>query len=162
ESEKAARLWSFADYRFGPGEPGVDWAEWTERAEQEVTSSRRPPFADGVELPGGEGVTRAAVLRIDRVVEARSRDDTQPAKLARLLNVTSALGLAVSSKERPAVLAVPRSIALDQTKARVAELKAHSPDFERSFTSKGLPDVIVPKVRQVARSSYQALLGPGR
>jgi hypothetical protein len=160
-AESASKLWSFGGYRFGPEAAGVDWPDWTARVE-ELLTSRRPPFADTDRLPDAPGLTWGVVLRLDRVIEERSRFDAEKAKLTRLLNICSALGLATPAKERPAVLVVPRGITLAEVKARLAELKARYPDYPRAFTRKVLPDAIVPKVRQVARGSYQALLAPAR
>jgi hypothetical protein len=140
----------------------VDWPDWTARVEQALDPTRRPPFGEADPLPDTPGLTWGVVLRLDRVVEERARYDSEKARLRRLWDLCSALGLAAASKERPATLAVPRDVTLEQVKARLASLKARYPDFARAFTRKGLPDAIVPKVRQLARSSYQSLLRPGR
>jgi GTPase SAR1 family protein len=161
-SETTTRLWSFADYRVAEDAAGIDWADWTARVQKVLDPAYRPPFADADPIPGASSLTWAVALRFDRVVEARLAWEGDRKRLAGLLDVTSALGLATASKERPALLVFPRGFTLAQTKTRQDEFREAYPEQAKSFTVDALPEAIIPKVRQVAGNQYRALLEPGR
>ncbi|MFO0845822.1 MAG: GTPase domain-containing protein [Gemmataceae bacterium] len=160
-ADQAGRLWTFGDYT-DPG--GIDWADWAAKAERAVDPERRPPFREGDEVPGVPGgvVTFSSVYRYDRVLDARAAWGSQRDRLGRLLNITSALGLAPATKARPAALVFTRDITLAGCKLRLEELKTAYPDFESTFTRDSLPDLVQPRVRQSARRQYEVLLGPAR
>jgi hypothetical protein len=158
-SETASNLWTFA----GHDPSGIDFADWTARVQKLTDPSRRPPFNEADPLPGDPVLTYAAAFRFDRVREARATWETDRARLRKLLDVLSALGLAQPpSKHRPAVLVFPADFTLEQAKDRVAQLKEFYPDFETAFTRAALPDEIKAKVRQVAGNQFRTLLKPGR
>jgi hypothetical protein len=160
-AESAGRLWSFADYR-AENNAGIDWAAWTIQVQKLLDPAYRPPFTEADPLPGAPSLTYATALRFDRVVEARLNWETERKRLAQLLDVSSALGLATATKDRPALLVFPRGFTLAQAKTREAEFKAAYPDYQRTFARDNLPEAIVPKVLQVAGNQYASLLVPGR
>jgi hypothetical protein len=161
-SETATRLWSFADYRVAEDAAGIDWADWTAQVQKVLGPEYRPPFAEADPIPGASGLTWAIALRFDRVVEARLTWEADRKRLSGLLDVTSALGLATASKERPALLVFLRGFTLAQARARQDELREAYPQHAKTFTVDALPEAIVPKVRQVAGNQYRSLLEPGR
>jgi hypothetical protein len=150
--EAADKLWTFAGYRTEPGAAGINWRAWSAAVEKLLDPSRAPPPEE------------AGVRDIDTVARARAEWERTKPRLVRLLSLCSALGLAPPSKDgsRPPVLVIPRDITLAQTRTRLTELRQAYPDYEKSFTIDGLPDAVVPAVRQAARTSYDYLLEPGR
>jgi hypothetical protein len=161
-AERAGRLWSFADYRAAEDAAGIDWAAWTASVEKLLDPSYKPPFSEAEALPGAPSLTYGTALRFNRVVEDRQAWDTERTRLGRLLDVTSALGLATANPKRPALLVFPRNFSLAQAKTRAAEFKDAYRDQAKTFTREALPEAIVPKVVQVAGNQYQLLLAPGR
>jgi hypothetical protein len=161
-AEQAGRLWTFADYQT-PG-TAIDWPDWAGRTEKLLEMGRQPPFRESDPVPGVArgAVTQAQILRLERVLEARTSWDEERAKLARLLDIATALGLAPATTARPAVLVFPRDLTLAVCKARLAELKEAYPDYEKSFLRDGLPEAVLPRLRQAARRQYELLLRPAR
>lgn len=159
-SDQAGRLWTFADYPSGE----IDWTEWAANVEKLLDTRRRSPFRDNEGVPGATaaGLTFHTVMRFDRVVDARASWATDQAKLQRLLNVSAAIGLVTPTKDRPAVLVFPRDFSLAASQTRLAELKSAYPDYERAFRREGLPEAVLPRLRQVARRQYEQLLEPAR
>lgn len=160
-SDQASRLWTFATVRGTAIDGGIDWAEWTSQVETMLQQRQGPPFRDAEPVPGvNPPLLYATVFRFDRVAEARTGWELDRARLVRLLDVSSALGLATPSKSRPPVLVLPRDLSLAACKGRLAELKAAYPDYDRTFTRTDLPDAAVPTLRQAARRQYRLLLEP--
>jgi hypothetical protein len=161
-SEQATGLWAFARESGVVGESGIDWAEWTARVQKLLDPKEtRLDFNEADPIPGAPALSYATALRFDKVVEARAAWQADRTRLARLLDICSALGLATGSK-KPALLVFPRSFTLAQTRTRAAELKESYPDAQKTFTVEALPEAIVPRVRQVAGNQYRSLLEPGR
>jgi hypothetical protein len=159
-SDRADRLWTFADYPAGD----LDWSEWAAAVEKLLERMRKPPFRDTEPVPGvpGGGVTFRTVMRFDRVADARTSWDFDRARLTRLLNLATAVGLAPAAPERPAVLVVGGGFKLADAKPRVAQLKSAYPDYEKSFVRNDLPEAFLPRLRAAARRQYEHLLEPGR
>jgi hypothetical protein len=84
-------------------------------------------------------------------------------RLQRLVDVLCVLGL-VQMKDRPAVLALPRDITLDQVQQRRNELQRAYPGMEKGVFEYDLPDA--PAVREEMQAAawgpYQHLLKPGQ
>ncbi len=160
--ERAGRLWYFADYRATEDAAGIDWAAWTASVEKLLDPNYKPPFSEADVLPGAPSLTYGTALRFDSVVKDRLAWETERTRLGRLLDVTSALGLAAASPKRPALLVFPRNFSLAQAKTRAAEFKDAYRDHIKTFSREALPEAIVPKVVQVAGNQYQLLLAPGR
>jgi hypothetical protein len=150
--DAADKLWTFAGYQTGPGAAGINWRAWAAEVGKLLGPSRKPPPEE------------AGVRAFDTVVRARAEWERTMPRLRRLLDVCSALGLAPAGKDnlRPPVLLIPQGITLAQTRTRLADLREAYPDYEKEFTIAGLPDAVVPVVRQAARTSYDYLLEPGR
>jgi hypothetical protein len=161
-TEKANDLWTFRRYQGGPDSAGIDWQAWSRQADQLLDPNRRPPFTETETIPGAAtGLTYATALRFDRVVDARTDWETDRKRLGRLLDLAAALGLA-TAKGRPPVLVMPRDPTLAIVAQKRQELQKAYPDYEKQFVLEGLPDAVRPKVRQVARTNYEALLELGR
>jgi hypothetical protein len=160
-ADSAAKLWTFAGNRTAAE---IDWGDWAAQVEKVVDPARKPPFNEEEPIPGAPGslLTYASAMGFDKVRDARVTWNSERAKLRRLLQICSALGLAPPSKERPDLLVIPRKFTLKEASARVAEMKKFYPDFQTTFTRDNLPDLLVPRVRQVARRQYQNLLIPAQ
>lgn len=163
-SDQATRLWTLANFQGTAFDGGIDWAEWTAQVETMLTTRRQPPFRETEPVPGipGPPLLYASVFRFDRVVDARTAWELDRARLVRLLHICSALGLATATKERPAVLVLPRDLTLAMCQERLTALKAAYPDCDRTFTRVDLPDAAAPVVRQAARRQYRLLLRPAQ
>jgi hypothetical protein len=150
--DAADKLWTFAGYQTEPGAAGINWRAWSAEAEKLLDPSRAPPAEE------------AAVRDFDTVARARAEWERTKPRLRRLLSVCSALGLAPPGKDnsRPPVLVIPEGVTLAQARSRLTTLREAYPDYEKSFTIDGLPDAVVPAVRQAAHTSYDYLLKPGR
>jgi hypothetical protein len=160
-SEEAVRLWSFAAYKFGPEDAGIDWPEWSAQVEKLLDRQRKPPFGESEVIPGAAPLTYATALRFDMVVDAKRSWEAERVRLNRLQRLTAALGLA-TAKDLPPVLVVPRGVTLDGARALFEKLRTAYPDYRKIFVLEGLPDAVVAKIRQEARRYYAALLEPGR
>lgn len=158
--DQAGRLWTFAEYPSGE----IDWDSWAGSVEKLLERMRKPPFRDAEPVPGVQGgvLTFLTVMRFDRVADARATWEVDRARLNRLLNIACAIGLVPPTAERPAALVFGRDFALGAAKARLAELKNAYPDYEKTFTREGLPEVFLPRLRTAARRQYEHLLGPAR
>src|SRR5262249_51203301 len=122
-----------------------------------------PPFNEAEGIPGTTTpLPWSTALRFDTVVAARGKYDADLARLRRLYDLTTALGLTPATRDRPALLVIPRGTTLEQCRTRWQELKKVYPDPETRFNAADLPDAARPAIRQAARASYQNLLGPGR
>jgi hypothetical protein len=161
QNDQAGRLWTFADY-LPPAD--LDWADWAAKVEKLIDPRQRPPFRDNEPVPGvpGGALLFSQVQRFDRVVDARAAWETEKARLMSVLNITTALGLAPVSKDRPPALVFSRDLTLTQCKDRLRMLKSAYPDYERGFIRDGLPEAILSRVRLAARRQYDVLLEPAR
>lgn len=160
---EATRLWTFADRPEGPDGAGVNWRTWSAEVDKLLAAAGKPPFEPTEELPGVPGpVTYAPVLHFARVVEDAADLAAKTRRLRRVLDLASALGLVDATPERPAVLVIPRNIALAEAGKRLEELRKAYPRYKEEFRPEGLPEAIAPKVRQQAGTSYEYLLVPAR
>jgi len=159
---QANRLWTMGDY-VSPVEVGIDWAGWAASVESQV-DNQQPPFAESEQVPGVKGVPvyYASIYRFDRVVDARLTWRSEREKLARLLDVCTALGLAPATQARPAVLLLPGDFTLAGATVRLMELRTAYPDYPRAFNRQTLPDAVRSAVRLKARQQYRLLLSSGR
>jgi hypothetical protein len=164
EDERAGKLWTFADFQTsGPEAAGIDWGGWALAVEKLPDPARGWPFSPADVIPGTTTpLTYAVALRFERVLEARLAYESDRTKLRRLLNLTTALGLAPASRERSAVLVIPPEFTLDQTRPRLEQLKKDYPEYEKDFSITDLADAVKPVIRQSARGQYANLLKPGQ
>jgi hypothetical protein len=154
-SEEAGKLWTFAD------EAGIDWPDWTAQVEKLLDPKRKPPFGPADVIPG-TSFTSGTALRFEKVVDACGAWEEEKKRLKRLLNLTSALGLATPSKDRSPVLVVPAGCTLGKARTLFAQLRTAYPNYRTDFVPEGLPDAVLPKIKVAARRSYAALLPAGQ
>jgi GTPase SAR1 family protein len=157
------KLWVFSDgEKTGP--TGIDWVAWQSKVKTLFTQASKPPFKEIDPVPGTDGLTYAVVLRFDRVVEARNAWEEVRARLERVHNLADALGLGgiLPGRSSPLVIVGTPSFNLKDASSRVQELRKNFPRFEEQFRLTGLPDVLVPIVKQTARSNYERILEPAR
>jgi GTPase SAR1 family protein len=137
----------------------VEWAGWSARVEKLLDAERRPavrpsdPIGEEVKIPF------SVAMQYDRVLTARAGYDRDRARLQRLLEVASALGLTPPSEARPAVLAFSRDLTLAQIRERWTQLQQAYPEYRKTFASEGLP---LAALRPALRSRYENLLVPAR
>lgn len=162
-ADKARDLWTFSRYKPTPDAPAINWRTWNEEVERLLDPARAAPFGDKEPI-AGTTLTYGAAQRFARIVEARADWDTLKNKLNRVRDLSAALGLNAAVKDRPALLVVPRppDFSLERARSRVQELQGAYPNFQRDFVLTGLPDAVVPEVRQAARTNYDYLLKPAR
>jgi hypothetical protein len=157
-SDQANRLWSFQEYS-----GRIDFNDWTAKTERLLELKQRPPFRDGDPIKGGGGlITYTNALRFDRVLDARIAWELDQARLQRVLNLCTAVGLATPTKSRPATLVFSREFLLAEARERLLKLKEAYPDYETAFTQRELPEALLPELRQAAQRQYQQLLNPAR
>ncbi|HWG41313.1 MAG TPA: hypothetical protein VN688_00905 [Gemmataceae bacterium] len=162
--EKADSLWTFAGQQTGPDTAGVNWETWTREVETLLNPQRRPAFFGSHKVPDAASTLTydATVMRFDEVLRSRTDWESDQRRLQRLLDVSAALGLAPAGEKRPAVLVVPRQFTLPQARQRTKTLTQAYPQYKTDFILDKLPEAIRPRVRQVARTNYEHLLGPAR
>ena len=162
-ADKARDLWALARYQPTIETPAINWRGWYDEAARILHPRRLSPFPADEPIPG-RMTKYATALHFDRVVEARVEWERERDKLERVVDVIAALGLVGEIKGRPAVLEIPRppDFPLERSSSRLAELQAAYPGYPAEFVLKGLPDAIIPEVRQAARTNYEYLLQPGR
>jgi hypothetical protein len=159
---EADALWTFKGEQTGSGSAGVNWDRWTPRVE--TLLARRPPFTGSDKVPNTATTLTydATVLRYEEVLRARADWEADQLRLRRLLDLTSALGLAPAAEGRPAVLVIPRQITLAQARERSKTLVKAYPNYQSDFILERVPEAIRPQVRQAARTNYEHLLEPAR
>jgi hypothetical protein len=163
DSEKTDALWTFKEYVSDTPLAGISWQKWVRDAERQLAPGHALPYAEGEVIPGSPGgLTYAAVLHFEEVVQARSEWEAERRRLDRLLNLTAALGMAGTVKDRPPALVIPTSFTLEQARQRRQQLQRAYPRFQEEFTLDQLPEALVPQVRQAAGTSYENLLEPGQ
>jgi hypothetical protein len=162
-TERARELWVFARYRPTPEAPAIDWSGWYDEVVRLSDPARRSPFDDAALIPGTK-LTYASARRFDQATEARAEWEGVKDQLQRVIDVAAALGLLADVKGRPPLLVIPRppDFSLARCDTRLKELQSAYPRYRTEFELSGLPDAIVPSVRQAARSNYEYLLDPGR
>lgn len=160
-SDRAGRLWTFADYSAAPA---IDWREWEAKTRKLLDDLSKPAFKESDVVPGvPHGVVSfATILRIDRVADARATWALDRAKLDRMLDLASALGVLPATKERPAALVFTADFTLAGAKARLDELKRAYPDYAKTFTRDRLPEAALPRLVKDARLQYNQMLVPAR
>lgn len=156
-------LWVFAGYLPTPETPTLDWSRWYDKVSGLLDPARQTPFSPQEPIPGTH-LTYATAFRFDRVAEARAEWETVQGNLRRVVDVGAALGLIAGVKGRPPLLVIPRppDFPLDRAAGRLKELQEAYPNYRADFVLSGLPDAIVPEVRQAARANFEHLLEPGR
>jgi hypothetical protein len=156
-------LWVFARFQPTPEAPAVNWGGWYDEVARLLDPARQSPFPPQDLIPDTH-LPYATALRFDRVVEARAEWEAARAKLRRVVDVAAALGLVEGVKGRQPLLVIPRppDFPLDGAAARLKGLQEACPNYRADFVLTGLPDAIVPQVRQAARANYEHLLAPGR
>lgn len=162
EATTATDLWTFRGLGGGLDGAGIDWQAWAARVEELTGPEHKPPFGASEPVRGSpSGLTYGSVLRFAKVVEARVDWESDRGRLARLADVTAALGIAVF-KGKPPVLVIPADATLELARARRRELQTAYPRFDKEFTLDGLPDAARPKVQQAAHTNYENLLRPAQ
>jgi hypothetical protein len=163
EIERGRELWVFARYQPTPAAPAINWRGWYDETARVLDTVAGSPIDQREPIPG-TSLTYATALRFDRVTEARAELEAVAEKLRRVVDVAAALGLVSDVKGRPPLLVIPRppGFPLDQARNRLQQLQAAYPQYQAEFVVTGLPDAIVPEVRQSARANYEYLLAPGR
>lgn len=158
---KAEKLRTFAGQQAGVG---INWDHWTADMETLLSADYRPPFLGSSPVPGAATTMTydATVLRFDTVRAARTEWDGKKGRLQRLLDLCSALGLAVPSDKRPAILVIPRRFSLSQARERRNQLELAYPDYKSDFLFERVPEAIRPAVDQVAHTDYEHLLDPAQ
>jgi hypothetical protein len=102
------------------------------------------------------------VLRFEKVSAARTEWEGKLSRLQRILDLCTALGLAMAGEKRPPVLAIPRRFALSQARERRNTLEQSYPQYKKDFVFDEVPDAVRPLVDQAAHTSYEHLLDPGQ
>jgi hypothetical protein len=149
-------LWSAG----GSAKGSVDWPDWVMRVQALEDESNAPPLRPGERLVRSS-LTNDAVLRADSVVAARNNWESVRAKLNRLREIVSALGLS-GQPGKPAPLNVTSTFTVDQAAARVQELEKSYPGFRDTFTLTGLPEGVAEQIRQIARARDQHVVAAGQ
>ncbi|MFL5245918.1 MAG: hypothetical protein ACJ8FY_27935 [Gemmataceae bacterium] len=157
------KLWVFSDGE-KTGSAGIDWIAWQSKVQALLTQAGKPPFKESDPIPGTDGLTYALVLRFDRVVEARNAWEEVRSRLERVQNVAGALGLGgiLPGRSSPLAIVATPLFTLKEASLRVEELRKNYPRFEEQLRLAGLPDVLVPLVKQTARSNHERILEPAR
>jgi hypothetical protein len=159
DPKKALKLWSFEGYQHETGQQGIDWRRWQEDLADLRRQFKPATFKQTDPLPGSPGLTYAAVMRIDTVLEA----STLRQRLDRVRDLCAALGL-VSVPDRPPVLVIerPPAFRLADARGRLKELQTRYPDYKTEFVRGGLPDALVRVVDRAVAANYDNLLEPAR
>ncbi|MFQ3651747.1 MAG: GTPase domain-containing protein [Gemmataceae bacterium] len=137
----------------------VEWAGWSGRVEKLLDSQRSLPVRPSDPISEDSKLTYQTAMQFDRVLTARAEYDRDRARLQRLLQVASALGLTPPHETRPAVLAFSRDLTLAQLRERWTQLQRAYPEYRKTFAAEGLP---LAALRPAIRSRYDNLLVPGR
>lgn len=161
---KAEDLRTFSGQRTGRGAAGVNWDRWTTDVETLLRPDFRPPFSGPSPVPGAATTLtyEATVPRFDEVSSARNDWEAKKSRLQRVLDLCTALGLAITGDKRPPVLAIPRRFSLSQARERRNELELSYPRYKKDFVFEEVPDAIRPVVHQTAHTSYEHLLEPAQ
>jgi hypothetical protein len=160
---EGSRLWLFTGYDKADGAT-MDWLGWQTKVKELAARAGKPPFKESDPISGAEGLTYATVLRFDRVVEARNAAEEAVARLERVRQIVDALGLGgiTAGKIAPLAITASRPFTFKDASARVLELKKSYPQYDEQFRLSNLPDVLVPAIKQAARSNYERILEPAR
>jgi GTPase SAR1 family protein len=163
DTQRGRDLWVFARYQPTAEAPAINWRSWYDEAARLLDPASDLPFSAKESIPGTT-LTYATALRFDRVAETRAEFEGVKEKLHRVVDLGAALGLVGDVKGCPPVLVIPRppGFALERVQTRLKEMQEAYPRYQTEFVLPGLPDAIVPEVRQAARSSYEYLLAPAR
>jgi hypothetical protein len=137
----------------------VEWAGWSARVEKLLDAERRPPVRPDDLIGKDLKIPYSVAMQFDRVLASRAGYERDRARLQRLLDVASALGLTPPNEARPAVLAFSRDLTLAQTRERWTQLQQAYPEYRKTFASDGLP---LAALRPTIRSRYENLLVPAR
>lgn len=159
------KLWTFAGRPPGAAGTSVDWRDWQAEVEKLFAGAEKPPFRETDRLPGpGTPTYGETVFLFQRVQEARHDWEAVKRHLQRLLDLSSALGLAGTQPDRPSPLALPRKppFTVGDAAERLQRLQEAYPRYKEEFTLADLPEAIVGDVRQAAAASYEQLLEAGR
>ena len=137
----------------------VEWTGWSARVEKLLEAQRRPPVRPTDPIAENSPLTYQLAMQFDRVLTAQADYERDRARLQRLLEVASALGLTPPNEARPAVLAFSRDVTLPQLRERWVQLQRAYPDYRETFAAKSLP---LNALRPAIRARYENLLVPGR
>jgi hypothetical protein len=161
---KAEALRTFSGQQTGRGTAGVNWDRWARDAETLLHPDSRPPFSGPSSVPGAATTLTydATVLRYEEVRAASTDWEAKKGRLQRVLDLCTALGLAMTVDRRPSPLVIPRRFALSEARQRCNELELSYPHYKRDFIFENVPEAIRPVVDQAARTSYEHLLVPGQ
>jgi hypothetical protein len=127
----------------------ADWPKWARKAKKLLASAREQPLG-----------AKAVELHFDTVQVARAEWVKEEEGLKRLLELTAALGL-VTVEGRPAPLAIPEDVDLEEVGRRARELRQAYRD-PKVLGPDDLPSGMAPALRQAARKRYEHLLRPGQ
>jgi GTPase SAR1 family protein len=151
-------LWTFAH---GKPTDASSWAQW--QTQVGALLARAFPHAEADELPRGDALTYAAVLRFDRVTSARRDWEQLERRLKNLRDLTAALGLAGNlprGERQP--LDIPEHFSVSQSSNQLERLARLYPELVKRLSKVELPDAVFADLRRAARVSYDHLIEAGR
>jgi hypothetical protein len=152
-------LWAFSKQEEGP----LAWPDWQNKVRSLLDESEMLP-RETDKLPGskpGSSLTYATVSRFDRIVAARNSWESVRQRLQRVLDLSTALGLAGPVPGRTP-LDIPAGFSADQAAGRLEELRKLYPRYQEEFTLTDLPEAIAGEIRRTARIRYKRALEAGQ
>jgi len=153
-------LWNFTDLR--PASGPIPWNVWYTNVNRLLADAAATLFAANDRVPGGRGVTYAAVLRFERVADARADWDKRKQDLELLAALTAALGLPGAAALTPPTLQIPaENFTIEQARSRLRELEKSYPTYKK-WSGMALPDAADASVRQTAKGNYERVLVPAQ
>jgi GTPase SAR1 family protein len=160
----AEKLLLFPERRPEDGAPGINWPAWHGKVNELLSQATKPPMKESEPIPGALTFTYATLLRLNTIVRDREEWERARLRLDRLRDITAALGLGGLLPEKPPVLVVRRTppFTLSQAEEKLRQLRTAHPHFEQEFSLTGLPDAVLPEIKQAARTQYESLLEPAR
>jgi hypothetical protein len=155
---RGQELWTFTGK--SPGAP-IPWIEWNKEV-QTLFAQADAHFLPADNLAQSSiTLINSIVLQVDRVTAARDNWQTIRKNLERVRDLSGALGLSAATPGR-SPLHIPAGFQAEQAIGRLQELEKLYPRYQQEFHLADLPEVIVPEIRQTARTGYDNALKAGQ
>ncbi len=141
----------------------ADWAEWRRLTKELV--QKKPPQEDEAPLENSR-ITWGMVQGFTEVRTMKDKwENADVPALARLLEISAALGLDPAQRDQPLDISPPgRDAAFKRAdwSTRLTWLQEGYPQFAKEFTLTGLPEDGTLGIREAASERYQSAIGHGR
>jgi hypothetical protein len=150
-------LWTFSARQQGAP---LSWADWHTQVQALLEEAQTLPRRTGERSPGSR-LTHDSVLHFERTAAARTAWESLRARLLRLRDLSTALGLA-GAKPGRSPLDIPPAFQAAQARARLQELERVYPHYREDFTLSDLPEAAAAEIRSAATARYKHLIHAGR